>query len=67
MPREVDRNELRRMVEAGAQLVEVLPEEEYAEDHLPKAISIPLGRLDDEARTALDRNRPVIVYCWDIA
>ena len=55
------------MVEAGAQLVEVLPEEEYAEDHLPKAISIPLGRLDDEAPTALDRNRPVIVYCWDIA
>jgi rhodanese-related sulfurtransferase len=67
MPREVDRNELRRMVEAGAQLVEVLPEEEYAEDHLPKAVSIPLGRLDDEAPTALDRNRPVIVYCWDIA
>ena len=67
MPREVDRNELRRMVEAGAQLVEVLPEEEYAEDHLPKAVSIPLGRLDGEALTALDRNRPVIVYCWDIA
>jgi len=67
MPREVDRNELRRMVEAGAQLVEVLPEEEYAEDHLPKAMSIPLGRLDDEAPTALDRNRAVIVYCWDIA
>jgi len=67
MPREVDRNELRRLVEAGAQLVEVLPEEEYAEDHLPKAVSIPLGRLDGEALTALDRNRPVIVYCWDIA
>jgi len=67
MPREVDRNELQHMVEAGAQLVEVLPEEEYAEDHLPKAVSIPLGRLDDEAPTALDRNRPVIVYCWDIA
>ncbi len=67
MPAEIDRNELRRLVEAGAQLVEVLPEEEYAEDHLPKAISIPLGRLDDEAPTALDRNRPVIAYCWDIA
>ena len=67
MSREVDRDDLRRMVEAGAQLVEVLPEEEYAEDHLPKAISIPLGRLDDEASTTLDTNRPVIVYCWDIA
>jgi len=64
---EVDRDELWRMVEAGAQLVEVLPEEEYVEDHLPRAISIPLRRLDDEASTTLDTNRPVIVYCWDTA
>ena len=55
------------MVEAGAQLVEVLPEEEYVEDHLPGAISIPLRHLGDEASTRLDRNRPVIVYCWDTA
>ena len=67
MPREVDRDELRRMVEAGAQLVEVLPEEEYVEDHLPRAINIPLRRLDEEASTKLDRKRPVIVYCWDAA
>jgi rhodanese-related sulfurtransferase len=67
MPAEVDRNELWRMVESGAQLVEVLPEEEYAEDHLPKEISLTLRRLDDEASTTLDRNRPVIVYCWDTA
>ena len=67
MSREVDRDDLRRMVEAGAQLVEVLPEEEYAEDHLPRAINIPLRRLDEEASTKLDRKRPVIVYCWDTA
>ncbi len=67
MPREVDRDELRRMVEAGAQLVEVLPEEEYVEDHLPRAINIPLRRLDEEVSTKLDRMRPVIVYCWDTA
>ena len=67
MSREVGRDDLRRMVEAGAQLVEVLPEEEYAEDHLPRAINIPLRRLDKEASTKLDRKRPVIVYCWDTA
>jgi rhodanese-related sulfurtransferase len=53
------------MVAAGAQLVEVLPSPEYEEDHLPGAIHLPLRRLDTEARTVLDRNRPVIVYCWD--
>ena len=67
MPKEIDRNGLGRMVEAGAQLVEVLPAEEYAEDHLPGAISLPLRRIDAEASSALDKNRPVIVYCWDIA
>jgi len=55
------------MVEAGAQLVEVLPAEEYAEEHLPGAISLPLRRIDSEASSMLDKNRAVIVYCWDIA
>jgi rhodanese-related sulfurtransferase len=67
MPKEIDRDGLRRMVEAGAQLVEVLPAEEYAEDHLPGAISFPLRHIDAEASKVLDKTRPVIVYCWDIA
>ena len=67
MPKEVDRDELRRLVAGGAQLVEVLPPNEYAEDHLPEAINIPLGRIDAEAEKMLDRSRAVIVYCWDVA
>jgi rhodanese-related sulfurtransferase len=54
------------MVKQGAQLVEVLPPEEYAEDHLPGAVSHPLRQVDDEAGD-MDRSRPVIVYCWDAA
>ncbi|HZP27023.1 MAG TPA: rhodanese-like domain-containing protein [Dehalococcoidia bacterium] len=57
--------ELRRLLEQGAQLVEVLPEKEYREQHLPGAIHIPLTKLTPQAAAALDRNRPVIVYCWD--
>ncbi len=67
MPTEIGREELRRMVDAGAQLVEVLPAEEYAEDHLPGAISLPLSHVDSEASKVLDNARPVIVYCWDVA
>jgi rhodanese-related sulfurtransferase len=67
MPKDIDRDGLRRMVDAGAQLVEVLPAEEYVEDHLPGAISIPLRHIDAEGASDLDKNRPVIVYCWDIA
>jgi rhodanese-related sulfurtransferase len=67
MPKEIDREELRRMVAAGAQLVEVLPAEEYVEDHLPGAISLPLKHIDAEGSKVLDQSRPVIVYCWDVA
>lgn len=67
MPKGIQRDELRKLVAAGAQLVEVLPAEEYEDDHLPGAISLPLRRLESEAATVLDRNRPVVVYCWDVA
>jgi rhodanese-related sulfurtransferase len=63
--RNIERDEVRRLVAEGAQLVEVLPKEEYEEEHLPGAINLPLRRLEAEARTALDPARPVIVYCWD--
>ena len=67
MPQPIDRDEVRRLVDRGAQLVEVLPPNEYKEDHLPGAISMPLRRLEKEARSSLDRGRPVVVYCWDSA
>jgi rhodanese-related sulfurtransferase len=67
MPKDIDRIELQRRVASGAQLVEVLPPNEYAEDHLPGAINIPLARIETEAEKTLDKNRPVIVYCWDVA
>ena len=62
----IDRQTVQDMVEHGAQLVEVLPAKEYAEDHLPGAVSYPLRRLEKDA-DQIDRNRPVIVYCWDAA
>lgn len=67
MPSDIDRNQVQKLVELGAQLVEVLPLDEYEEDHLPGAMSLPLKRLETDAVQLLDRTRPVIVYCWDTA
>ena len=67
MAREVDREQVRRLMEQGAQLVDVLPAPEYGEDHLPGAINLPLRRIETEANRVLDPSRPVIVYCWDSA
>jgi len=63
----IDRDRLREMLARGAQLLEVLPAEEYREDHLPGAINIPLTELDRNRVSVLDLSRPVIVYCWDSA
>lgn len=65
MPATVDRDEVLRLLEHGAQLAEVLPRQEYDEEHLPDAIHLPLKTLDRRAAGALDLGRPVIVYCWD--
>jgi rhodanese-related sulfurtransferase len=65
VPERIDNERLRVLLEDGAQLVEVLPAGEYRDEHLPGAINIPLKTLDAKTTAALDRGRPVIVYCWD--
>ncbi len=64
MPNVVDREEVRALAEAGATLVEVLPAQEYEEEHLPGAVNVPLDGID-RAASELDRSRPVVVYCYD--
>jgi rhodanese-related sulfurtransferase len=65
MATRIEIEELRELIAAGAQLVEVLPREEYDEEHLPGALSIPLKRLDRDTTALLAKADPVIVYCWD--
>ena len=67
MPTEIRREDSQRLVAEGAQLVEVLPKEEFDEQHLPGAIHIPLRKIDPEVRASLASERPVVVYCWDSA
>ena len=67
MPKEIDRDEVQRLLAEGAQLVEVLPREEFEEEHLPGAINMPLRHIEKQARERLDANRAVIVYCFDTA
>ena len=65
MPVAIDRDEVQRLLDdEQAQLVEVLPPDEYEDEHLPGAINIPLKLLDAQSAGQLDRERPVIVYCY---
>ena len=67
MPTEIGREAAQQLVAEGAQLVEVLPKEEFDEQHLPGAMHIPLRKIDSEVRASLAPERPVVVYCWDSA
>lgn len=65
MPTDINRHEVQRLVAGGAQLVEVLPPEEYNEAHLPGAINLHLKKLNAGTVKQLDSGRPVIAYCHD--
>jgi rhodanese-related sulfurtransferase len=60
--REVSHAEARRMIEDGAQLVDVRVAHEWAAGRIGGAVHIELGELtarEDE----IDRDRPVVFYC----
>ena len=64
--RDIERDEVRDLIDKGAQIVEVLPSEEFEEAHLPGAVNMPL-RMIETATERLDKHEPVVVYCWDSA
>ena len=65
MPVDIGLEQLDELLAAGAQLVEVLPNSEYLEEHLPGAVNIPLRNVSAEGVKELDAGSPVVVYCWD--
>jgi len=66
MARAVDLLGLQGLLDRGAQLVEVLPSEEYEELRRPGALPLPLKEFHAErAGALLDRSNAVVVYCWD--
>ena len=65
MPEDINRDQVQYLIKNGAQLVEVLPAEEYGEAHLPGAINLPLKKLNRQSVKSLDVSRPVITYCHD--
>jgi rhodanese-related sulfurtransferase len=64
----MNRIDIDRVVELrnrGAQLVEVLARKQYDEQHIPGAVSLPLSKFSSSELAKLNKDRPLIVYCWD--
>jgi|SRR6185436_12158336 len=61
-PREVDREEARKLIADGAQLVDVRAEHEWEAGRIAGATHIPLAELGERAGE-IDKGRPVVLYC----
>jgi rhodanese-related sulfurtransferase len=65
MPVEIGHDEVQHLIVAGAYLLDVREREGYDAECLPGAVSLPIKSLDRETTVHLDRNRPVVTYCWE--
>jgi rhodanese-related sulfurtransferase len=60
--REVSREEAQKMIEAGAQLVDVRADHEWEAGRIAGARHVPLAELA-ERTGEIDEDRPVVLYC----
>jgi rhodanese-related sulfurtransferase len=60
--REVTREEARRLVDEGAQLVDVRADHEWEAGRIPGAKHVPLAELN-ERTGEIEQDRPVVLYC----
>jgi rhodanese-related sulfurtransferase len=61
-PREVSREQAQKLVEDGAQLVDVRAEHEWEMGRIAGATHLPLAELSERVNE-IDKNRPVVLYC----
>jgi rhodanese-related sulfurtransferase len=60
--REVSRDEAQKMIDEGAQLIDVRADHEWEAGHLPGATHVPLDELPEHTGE-IDKDRPVLLYC----
>jgi rhodanese-related sulfurtransferase len=59
---EVSRDEAQKLIEDGAQLIDVRAEHEWEAGRIPGATHLPLDQLAGRAGE-VDKERPVVLYC----
>jgi rhodanese-related sulfurtransferase len=60
--KEISREEARKLVEAGAQLVDVRADHEWEAGRIAGATHLPLAELAQRSGE-IERDRPVVIYC----
>lgn len=61
-PREVSRDEARKLLDKGAQLIDVRADHEWEAGRIAGAKHVPLAELPQRTGE-IDKDRPVVLYC----
>ena len=56
-------NSVEQKIEAGAVVVDVRTADEFADEHFPAALNIPVGELAARAGEIGPMDKPVVLYC----
>jgi rhodanese-related sulfurtransferase len=59
---EVSRDEAQKLIDEGAQLIDVRADHEWEAGRIPGATHLPLDQLAERAGE-VDKERPVVLYC----
>jgi rhodanese-related sulfurtransferase len=60
--KEVTREQAKKLIEEGAQLVDVRADHEWEAGRIPGATHLPLAELAERTEE-IDKERPVVLYC----
>jgi rhodanese-related sulfurtransferase/CBS domain-containing protein len=61
----VGHREVQRLIEEGAQVLDALPADDYAKQHIAGAVNVPLEKFSMESISGLDSTKATVTYCYD--
>lgn len=56
-------NMVEEKIKAGALVVDVRTEDEFADEAFPGAVNIPVGELQTRMKELEPKDRPIVLYC----
>jgi rhodanese-related sulfurtransferase len=61
----VDVDRMLCLVQDGAAVIDVLPASVFAKEHVPGAVNVPLETFSADVVADMDKQSPVVLYCFD--
>lgn len=61
----VGHREVQALIKDGAQVLDALPADDFAKQHIAGAVNVPLEEFSEKLISGLDSKKPTVTYCFD--